>query len=132
MTEQEVFEVRGLISEEGISMREAAKRLGHKRSTVNEYLMKPEYIGHYARAREDREDIYFEQIRLISEEKAGEVVDEAGNVRLDSGFQQRQKMRIDAIKWMLARMNPKKYGDRIETVITEGKNLPDWRKEGDE
>lgn len=115
-----------LIETKGESLMKACEQSGYTHNAFLAAIKAQELIDDYARARETREEIWFEEIRKISEEKAGEIVDEHGNIRLDSGFQQRQKLRIDAIKWMLSRMNPKKYGDKIETVITQGKSLPDW------
>ena len=33
------------------------------------------------------------------------------------------RLKADNIKWTLGRMNPKKYGDRTEVAITDGKAL---------
>lgn len=120
-----------LIETKGESLMKACEQSGYTHNAFLAAIKAQGLIDDYARARETREEIWFEEIRKISEEKAGEIVDENGNIRLDSGFQQRQKLRIDAIKWMLSRMNPKKYGDKIETVITQGKSLPQWMQEGD-
>ena len=121
-----------LVKTKGLSRNKACEKVGIPTSTFEDHL-KAEGLGdQYARAREDRADLLFEEMEEIANEKAGEYVDDNGNVRLDSGWQTRQKLRIDTRKFMLARMNPKKYGDRIETVITEGKRLPEWMKEGDE
>ena len=119
-----------LIETEYISRNEACRRLNYPTSTFRDQHTAEGLTARYARACEDRELFFLDEIKRISEEKAGVIHDEDGNERLDSGFQQRQKLRIDAIKWMLSRMNPKKYGDKIETVTHTGKSLPDWMNEG--
>jgi hypothetical protein len=72
----------------------------------------------------------------ISNEVQGQIVDEDGNVRLDSGWQQRQKLRIDSLKWLLSKMNPGQYGDRIQQEVnadvkTSSKSI-DWSKVPDD
>lgn len=118
ISEDQIHELLELIGEQGKSLREACQTVGVKRSTASDTLLSGVWRGHYARAKDDRAELWFEEIRKIAEEKAGVIVDEDGNERLDSGFQQRQKTRIDAIKWMLARMDARKYGDRIEQNVT--------------
>ena len=111
-----------LIAEKGLSLCEACKQLKYSHNAFLAAIKSQGLIDEYARARETRDDMWFEEIKKIAEDQAGEIVDEYGNVRLDSGFQQRQKLRIDAIKWMLARTSPKKYGDKID-VTTDGKEI---------
>lgn len=61
----------------------------------------------YARAREVRAEVTFEALDDVSEEAAG--ADTAVKV---AGL----RLKADNIKWKLARMSPKKYGDRVEQV----------------
>ena len=121
-----------LIANEGVSLIKACKKVGYTHGAFLAEIKREGLIDDYVRAREARADMMFEEMEEIANEKVGESVDDNGNIRLDSGWQTRQKLRIDTLKWILSRMNPKKYGDRIETVITEGKRLPEWMKEGDE
>lgn len=61
----------------------------------------------YARARDVRADLAFESLDDVSNEAV--VADTAVKV---AGL----RLKADNIKWKLARMNAKKYGDKIETV----------------
>ena len=64
----------------------------------------------YARAAEKRADAIFEEILEISNHTEEDHTPFTG-----SNVIQRDRLKIDARKWMLAKMNPKKYGDSIKT-----------------
>lgn len=67
----------------------------------------------YTRAREIRADLYFEQIyEIANHTEEDHTPFTGGNVV------QRDRLRIDALKWMVGKMNPKKYGDKID--VTSG------------
>ena len=75
------------------------------RSTVLRWLAKDEheaFRGQYARAQDERADFYFEQTMEIS--------DDAGTDRDDIA---KARLRVDTRKWVCARMNPKKYSDKL-------------------
>ena len=64
----------------------------------------------YARAAEKRADAIFEEILEISNHTEEDHTPFTG-----SNVIQRDRLKIDARKWMLAKMNPKKYGDTVKT-----------------
>lgn len=78
----------------------------------------------YARAMEIRSDIIFEEILEIADDGTNDYMTivkgheeyEVENKELVN----RSKLRVDARKWILARMQPKKYGDKVfsETKLT--------------
>ena len=73
--------------------------------TVMRWLAKDEYAefsAQYTRAQENRADVYFEQTMEIS--------DAVGTDRDDIA---KARLRVDTRKWVCARMNPKKYSDKI-------------------
>lgn len=70
---------------------------------------------HYARAMEVRADKIFEEIIEIADESNADVaVDDEGKVRVDGEVVARSRLRVDARKWALSKMMPKKYGDKLE------------------
>lgn len=73
----------------------------------------------YARACEKRADKIFDEIIEIADHSEEDHTPFTGlNVI------QRDKLRIDARKWMLSKMNPTKYGDKIQTdITTNGKDI---------
>ncbi len=61
-----------------------------------------EFRHHYARAQEARADVYFEQTMEISDD-----------VKEDPQAVAKARLRVDTRKWVCARMNPKKYSDKL-------------------
>ena len=84
----------------------------------------------YARACEDRQEALFDEILDIADEKSKDTkVNEDGVEIVDHENIQRSRLRIDARKWALAKMNPKKYGDKIDHTVDQRStitvNIPD-------
>lgn len=69
----------------------------------------------YAHAREVQADSWADDIIEIADDSSGDtVVDpESGNERFNSEYAARSRLRVDTRKWLMARMAPKKYGDKI-------------------
>ena len=68
----------------------------------------------YARAREILLEYHAEEILEIADEAVGST--ESGAT--DSGAVQKQKLQIDSRKWILSKLAPKKYGDKITQELT--------------
>ena len=82
-------------------------------STVYLWLLQQkQFADSYARAREEQADTLADEIHSIADEPPKEVVDDKGIVRVDSGWVTWQKNRVDARKWVAAKLKPKKYGER--------------------
>lgn len=76
----------------------------------------------YARATSERADAIFEEILEIADENNADVyVDDAGEAKIDGNTVQRSKLKVDARKWMLSKMQPKKYGDKLDLTSKGGK-----------
>lgn len=76
--------------------------------TVHSWLNKDkEFSEQYTRARARQEDSYFEDLIEI----ADGVIPDAAEVA-------KARVQIDARKWVLSRMNPKKYGDKVQTELS--------------
>lgn len=70
---------------------------------------------HYARAMEVRADKIFEEIIEIADESNADLsVSEKGTLVIDGEAVARSRLRVDARKWALSKMMPKKYGDKLE------------------
>ena len=88
-----------------------------KKTAVYEWLLRhKEFSDIYARAREDQADTLADEIHAISDELPQQIVDDKGKTRYDSAYVQWQKNRVDARKWVAAKLKPKKYSDRIAHV----------------
>jgi len=75
-------------------------------------MQKPEFSDKYARARDEQAETLADEIIAIADEPPAEVTDDKGVSRTDSGWVTWQKNRMDARKWVAAKLKPKKYGDR--------------------
>ena len=76
----------------------------------------------YARATDLRAENMFEDILDIADDGANDWMErEGGEQVLNGEHVQRSRLRIDARKWVLSRMKPKKYGDKLD--IDHGGNL---------
>lgn len=78
----------------------------------------------YARACEVRADHLFEEILEIADDPREDAIVTDNGIVMNTEFVQRSKLRIDVRKWMLAKMNPKKYGDKVENTIVGDNEKP--------
>ena len=101
------------------------------KTTVYGWLQKghkdfdPDFLNDYERARDIRADKMFEEMLDISDTtKLGETtkISDDGVEITRSDMIAHRKLQIDTRKWILSRMKPKKYGDKIETTIQGGEN----------
>ncbi|MGM5532480.1 ubiquitin carboxyl-hydrolase [Mixta calida] len=93
---------------DGESLRKVCERPGMpNKSTVFRWLAQhEEFRDQYAKATETRADAIFE-----------DMFDIADNVAEEAAAVGKARLRIDTRKWALARMNPKKYGDKVTQDI---------------
>lgn len=123
-TPENFFKVLQLIEFEAISLRKALERLGVNSNAFEKWLDSDELNEkQYARAREKRADLIFEEMKEIADKQDKDVyIDHEGNERIDHNVIHRNKLQIDTRKWMLAKMQPKKYGDKID-ITTKDKEI---------
>ena len=77
----------------------------------------------YARATEVRADIIFDDILTIADENTNDTsINENGIEVVNNDVIQRSRLRIDARKWVLSKLNPKKFGDKTD-ITTNGKEV---------
>ncbi len=83
-------------------------------STVYRWLRTyPQFSEAYARAREDQADTFADEIIEIADDSTGDAeIDENGRRRMDAEFVARSRLRVDARKWIAAKLKPKKFSDR--------------------
>lgn len=105
---------------EGESLREicaADDKPDH--STFLEWVRNDEALANqYARAMDCRADAVFDEMFDIADNAANDWMERTDPTNpgweLNGDHIQRSKLRIDTRKWALARMNPKKYSDRLK------------------
>lgn len=82
-----------------------------------------ELAKQYARAMEVRADKIFDEIIEIADESNNDVtIGDDGKLHVDGETVSRSRLRVDARKWALSKMMPKKYGDKLD-VTTDGEKL---------
>lgn len=96
------------------------------KSTVMRWLdAHAEFRDQYARAREAQADYWAEEIIEISDDGSNDTYkDEDGHERTNQDVIARSRLRVDTRKWLMARMAPKKYGDKITQEVTGADGAP--------
>lgn len=112
------------IAERHKSARAACKKHDVKTSSFLRWVRESEEIANkYMRAMELRQDALFDEIIEIADSQENDVsIDADGNKIINHNIVQRNKLQIDARKWSLAKMNPRKYGDKVD-VTTDGEKI---------
>jgi hypothetical protein len=112
--------------------------------TVRVWLQsRKEFLSQYAHAREEQADAIFEEMFEIADDGSNDWMErqkQDGSTEevLNHEHVQRSKLRIDTRKWALARMAPRKYGDKLSLehegnvsfMVTTG--VPERDRDGSE
>jgi len=87
------------------------------RTTVFRWIRdRAEFRNQYASAREDQADTIFEEMLEIADDGSRDYdVGEDGREVVDHDHIQRSKLRVETRKWVLGKLAPKKYGEKIQT-----------------
>lgn len=120
-------EVCSIIANEGLSLRKAVKGIMSRDKFDSMVRDSEENASQYARAREDRADKMFEEILEIADASENDVnIIDVGEGMVSEQKNreviERTKIRIDARKWMLGKMMPKKYSDKLD-ITTNGESV---------
>ncbi len=94
---------------DGESLRDVCRHPGMpNKATVFRWLAENEvFRDQYAKATDVRADVIFD-----------EIIDIADSTEADAAEVAKSRLKIDARKWVLSRMAPKKYGERITQEVT--------------
>jgi len=74
----------------------------------------------YARATEIRAEHIFEDILKIADNNTTDIITDENGERTNNDVIQRSRLMVDARKWYLSKLNPKKYGDKNTTTLEGG------------
>lgn len=125
---QKIFDGIIRLISAGLSLRKAIIEYNElndtkfSRESFFEWLAKDNnMVDQYTRATEVRADAIFEEMFDIADDGTNDWVekfDKTGQSYYDLNGEhvQRSKLRIDARKWALSKMMPKKYGDKIDVT----------------
>jgi hypothetical protein len=119
---------------DGKSVRSICKMEGMpSKITVMRWLRSHEDFKElYDRACVERAEAYAEEIVDIADDGTNDYVPDGDDgVRFDHEHVQRSKLRVEARKWICAKMKPRKYGEKVETTHQVGDTLQALLKEID-
>lgn len=89
------------------------------RRTVMTWLdERPDFQHKYAKAKAEGLDCMFEEMFEIADDGTNDVIDADGKMIVQKDVIARSKLRVDTRKWALARLAPRKYGDRVIAEIS--------------
>ena len=93
-------------------------------STVYRWLSADkDFCDRYARAREDQADTMADEIIDIADDKSNDTIlksngDGEPYEVANTEWINRSRLRVDARKWVAAKLKPKKYGDKLTSEIS--------------
>ncbi len=111
---------------QGQSLRQIARMDGMPdRSTILRWVDKSQdFRDQYARAREAGLDAMADEIVEIADDGTGdEWTDDNGVEHVNSDVINRSRLRVDTRKWIMSKLAPKKYGDRVDHAVTGDLNI---------
>ena len=83
-------------------------------TTVYRWLNKrADFCDMYTKAKDASADTLAEEIQDIADSIPMETTDKEGNTKFDPAYINWMRLRVDARKWVAAKLKPRKYGDRL-------------------
>lgn len=111
------------LSQNNRGLHHHCKDFGISPKTFYEWMKMSEENGYkYARAREAQADYIFDEIIEIADDNSGDTTVTDNGIQENREFTSRSRLRVDARKWIAAKLKPKKYGDKID-VTSDGNEL---------
>lgn len=101
--------------EQGASLRKAAKANGIDAATILKWCeANVSFAQQYAAARARGYQLLADEILEIADDKSGDLIETENGPRADPEFAARSRLRVDTRKWMLSKMLPKVYGEKLD------------------
>lgn len=104
---------------EGVYLREIAKELGCTAGAISHWIAEDTALAErYVAAKQIQLEVVADQLTEIADDSRNDYVQrlsENGEVEyvVDQEHINRARLRVDTRKWILARLMPRKYGDRV-------------------
>lgn len=116
---------------EGKSLRELCEQEGMpSKSSIFKWLRTEEgFADNYTRAKEQQAEHFADELVAIADDGSNDWMevhhgdDEDSAWRLNGEHVQRSKLRIDSRKWLMSKMLPKKYGDKLDLNMAGSLNV---------
>jgi hypothetical protein len=94
-------------------------------STVYLWIGKhKEFSDQYAKAQADRSNLMADEILEIADNSGFDAVVVDGKAVVNGEAINRARLRVDTRKWLMSKMQPKKYGDKLETTLQNPDGSP--------
>ena len=136
-TEELADQICNLVAQ-GMSMREVAEQIGITPQCVRKWLVEERgnLVAKYARAKEQAMDVMAEECLEISDD----VKNDTHTTKYGDGTERespntewisRSRLRVDTRKWLMSKLAPKKYADKIVQQHTGADGGPltvSWKK----
>lgn len=88
------------------------------RSTVFRWLASnKDFCDTYARAREAQADVLADEILVIADDGSNDTYETDDGPRVNQDVIARSRLRVDARKWIAAKLKPKVYAERNTTAV---------------
>lgn len=102
---------------QGYSLKKTCEQEGMPtvKTVFNWFRTQEGFLQLYTRAKEESADAWGEEII--------DIADEAAEGKADNNKIAKAKLRIDTRKFLMAKMKPKRYGDKLD-LTSDGKALP--------
>lgn len=85
------------------------------------------FRAQYARAREAQADHFFDEMVEIADDSRNDFIEKetakGAVVSLNAEAVSRARLRVETRKWLVARLAPKKYGERAEVELKPADSL---------
>lgn len=99
----------------------------HISTIFNWFRTQPSFLEQYARAKQESSDAMADEVLDIADDGTNDYMTiTKGNLEYnveDREVTNRSKLRVETRKWLMAKMKPKKYGEKVD-ITTGGKPLP--------
>lgn len=116
---------------EGRSLRSICEEKGTPNITTIFYWLRnyPEFSKQYAEAREMQMERMAEEILQIADDADRDTIIKKGKSgeeyeAMNSEWVQRSKLRVDTRKWLMSKMAPKKFGEKVSQEISGADGSP--------
>jgi hypothetical protein len=105
---------------EGESLRRmcSAEDMPNKATVLRWLALYDEFREQYARARELQTELMAEEILEIADDSSGDSLVTQQGTRPNAEWIARSKLRVDSRKWLMSKLAPKKYGERVTNEHT--------------
>lgn len=81
----------------------------------------PASAERYARAKEAQLEALADEMVAIADDSTGDTYEDGdGGIRIAPDVVQRARLRVDTRKWLLSKLAPKRYGDKVEHAGPDG------------